>query len=196
MANEDGSLQIIYNGEIFNHANLVRNWSAPATPYTTHCDTETILHAYEEFGPNCLQRFRGMFSFALWDRNRRSLFCARDRLGIKPFYYFWDGTLFVFASEIKALLQHPAISAKLNDALIPEYLAFGYTSSDSTLFSGIRQLMPGHHLTFRCDPKPRLEIERYWDVPEPPAVEEKRSDEEWIKECRRAARRNGPKCGS
>ena len=91
----------------------------------------------------------------------------------------------MFASEIKALLQHPAISAKLNDAASPRYLAFGYTSSDSTLFSGIRQLMPGHHLMLRCDPKPRLEIERYWDVPEPPAVEEKRSDEEWIKECRR-----------
>jgi asparagine synthase (glutamine-hydrolysing) len=126
-----------------------------------------------------------MFSFALWDRNRRTLFCARDRLGIKPFYYFWDGTLFIFASEIKALLRHPAISARLNEALIPEYLAFGYTSSDSTLFSGIRQLMPGHHLTLRCDPKPRLEIERYWDVPESPVVEEKRSEEEWIKECRR-----------
>lgn len=185
MANEDGSLQIIYNGEIFNHASLRPELERAGHTYTTHCDTETILHAFEEFGPKCLSRFRGMFSFALWDRNRRTLFCARDRLGIKPFYYFWDGTLFVFASEIKALLQHPAISAKLNEALIPEYLAFGYTSTDGTLFSGIRQLMPGHHLTLSCDPKPRLTIERYWEVPEPPAVVEKRSDEEWIKECRR-----------
>lgn len=185
MTNEDGSLQIVYNGEIFNHAQVRPELERAGHTYVTHCDTETILHAYEEFGPKCLQRFRGMFSFALWDRTRRTLFCARDRLGIKPFYYFWDGTLFIFASEIKALLRHPAISARLNEALIPEYLAFGYTSSDSTLFSGIRQLMPGHHLTLHCDPKPRLEIERYWDVPEPPAVEEKRSEEEWIKECRR-----------
>jgi asparagine synthase (glutamine-hydrolysing) len=185
MTNEDGSLQIVYNGEIFNHAQVRPELERAGHTYVTHCDTETILHAYEEFGPKCLQRFRGMFSFALWDRNRRTLFCARDRLGIKPFYYFWDGTLFIFASEIKALLRHPAISARLNEALIPEYLAFGYTSSDSTLFSGIRQLMPGHHLTLRCDPKPRLEIERYWDVPESPVVEEKRSEEEWIKECRR-----------
>ena len=185
MTNEDGSLQIVYNGEIFNHAQVRPELERAGHTYVTHCDTETILHAYEEFGPKCLQRFRGMFSFALWNRNRRTLFCARDRLGIKPFYYFWDGTLFIFASEIKALLRHPAISARLNEALIPEYLAFGYTSSDSTLFSGIRQLMPGHHLTLHCDPKPRLEIERYWDVPEPPAVEEKRSEDEWIKECRR-----------
>ena len=97
--------------------------------YVTHCDTETILHAYEEFGPKCLQRFRGMFSFALWDRTRRTLFCARDRLGIKPFYYFWDGTLFVFASEIKALLRAPCDFRQAErGALIPEYLAFGYTS--------------------------------------------------------------------
>ena len=103
--------------------------------YTTHCDTETILHAYEEYGPNCLQRFRGMFAFAFWDRNRRSLFCARDRLGIKPFYYFWDGKLFVFASEIKALLQHPAISAELNEALLsPSTSPSGTPARDSTLF--------------------------------------------------------------
>jgi asparagine synthase (glutamine-hydrolysing) len=184
MANEDGSLQIVYNGEIFNHAGLRPELERAGHIYSTHTDTETILHGYEEFGPKCLQRFRGMFAFALWDRNRRTLFCARDRLGIKPFYYFWDGTLFVFASEIKAVLEHPAVSTRLDESLIPEYLAFGYASGDGTLFSGIRQLMPGHHLTLRCDPKPELRIEQYWEIPEPPAVEEQRSEEEWIRECR------------
>jgi len=185
MTNEDSSLWIIYNGEIFNHAGIRPELERAGHTYATHTDTETILHGYEEFGPKCLERFRGMFAFALWDRNRRTLFCARDRLGIKPFYYFWDGTLFVFASEIKAVLEHPAVSARLNESLIPEYLAFGYASGDATLFSGIRQLMPGHHLTLRCDPTPDLRIERYWEIPEPPAVEERRSEDEWIRECRR-----------
>src|ERR1035438_1363028 len=88
-----------------------------------------------------------MFAFAIWDQDRRTLFCARDRLGIKPLYYYWDGKLFAFASEIKALLAHPAISASLEEELIPELLGFGYVSEERTLFRNIRKLMPGHHLT-------------------------------------------------
>ena len=88
-----------------------------------------------------------MFAFAIWDRDRRRLFCARDRLGIKPFYYFWDGRTFVFASEIKALLEHPSVHARFREAALDEYLAFGYTSGEETLFEGIRKLMPGHTLT-------------------------------------------------
>ena len=88
-----------------------------------------------------------MFAFAIWDQNNKRLFCARDRLGIKPFYYFWNGRLFAFASEIKALLEHPDISRRIQRALLPEYLAFGYTSGEETLFAGIRKLMPGHTLT-------------------------------------------------
>src|SRR5205807_3620123 len=136
--------------------------------YTTRSDSETILHAYEQYGPECLDRLRGMFAFAIWDKDSRKLFCARDRLGKKPFYYFWDGRLFAFASEIKALLRHPAISASLNERVLPEYLAFGFTSGDETLFGGIRKLMPGHHLTLRVDSEtPRLEVRQYWDVPRP-----------------------------
>ena len=102
--------------------------------YQTRSDTETILHAFEEHGVECLQLFRGMFAFAIWDAPGRRLFCARDRLGIKPFYYYWDGRLFAFGSEIKALLEHPAISPALAEDLLPEVLAFGYTSGDRTLF--------------------------------------------------------------
>ncbi len=119
MTNEDGTLWIVYNGEIFNHASVRPELEQAGHRYRSHCDTETILHAYEEFGPDCVKRFRGMFSFAMWDQNQRTLFCARDRMGIKPFYYYWDGRLFAFASEIKALLQHPEISTKFADTFCP-----------------------------------------------------------------------------
>jgi len=184
MSNEDGRLWITYNGEIFNHADLRPDLERAGHRYTTRCDTETILHAYEQYGPDCVTRFRGMFAFAIWDTAAHTLFCARDRLGIKPFYYYWDGKLFAFASEIKALLEHPAIPARFDEALLPEYLAFGYTSGERTLFAGIRKLMPGHVLTLalgEAEPQPR--IRQYWDVPAP-ASEPSRDDESWIRECR------------
>lgn len=185
MSNEDGSLTIIYNGEIFNHAELRPELERAGHVYRTRSDTETILHAYEQYGPECLARFRGMFAFAIWDSRSQTLFCARDRLGIKPFYYFHDGRVFAFASEIKALLEHPEISAAFDDSLLTEYLAFGYTSGDRTLFSGIRKLMPGHHLTVRLsDGRTSVETRQYWDVPPPPARPEHRDETSWISELR------------
>ena len=184
MANEDSTVWIVYNGEIFNHASLRPELERAGHRYQTHCDTEAILHAYEEYGAGCVRHFRGMFAFAVWDAPRRRLFCARDRLGIKPLYYYWDGRLFAFASEIKALLAHPSISARFDASLLPEYLAFGYTSGERTLFEGVRKLMPGHTLTLDVhDDAAELRIERYWDLPEP-APPERRPDEEWIRECR------------
>jgi asparagine synthase (glutamine-hydrolysing) len=184
MANEDSTAWITYNGEIFNHASLRPELERAGHRYQTHCDTEAILHAYEQYGSECVRRFRGMFAFAVWDQRRKRLFCARDRLGIKPFYYYWDGRLFAFASEIKALLEHPSISASMEASLLPEYLAFGYTSGERTLFTGIRKLMPGHTLTLELeDGAAKLAIERYWDVPEHGSPE-RRSDEDWIRECR------------
>jgi asparagine synthase (glutamine-hydrolysing) len=183
MSNEDGRLWIVYNGEVFNHADLRPALERAGHRYRTRCDTETILHAFEQHGPACLDLFRGMFAFAIWDAGARRLFCARDRLGIKPFYYYWDGTLFAFASEIKALLEHPAISPNLEESLLPEYLAFGYVSEERTLFSGIRKLMPGHFLKLDLSGEPALEIRRYWDVPESPG-RERRDDASWIRECR------------
>ena len=180
MSNEDGALRIVYNGEIFNHADLRPALEQAGHRYRTRCDTETILHAYEQYGPDCVTRFRGMFSFAIWDKDTRTLFCARDRLGKKPFYYYWDGRLFAFASEIKALLEHPAISPGFEESLLSEYLAFGYCSGEQTLFSGIRKLMPGHWL--RLTPE-QLEIRRYWEIP-CPTSHENRDDQSWIAECR------------
>jgi asparagine synthase (glutamine-hydrolysing) len=185
--NETSDVWIVFNGEIFNHADLRPALEQAGHRYATHSDTETIVHAYEEYGPAAVERLRGMFSLAIWDSKRQTLFCARDRLGKKPFYYYWDGRIFAFASEIKALFEHPAISPRFHEALLPEYLTFGYTSGDQTLFSGIRKLMPGHHLTLRLgDARPAPEIRKYWEIPEPrEAPEDKgRSDESWIAECR------------
>ena len=180
MSNEDGSLWITYNGEIFNHADLRPALEQAGHRYRTRCDTETILHAYEQYGPDCVTRLRGMFSFAIWDKHARTLFCARDRLGKKPFYYYWDGRLFAFASEIKALLEHPAISPRFEEPLLSEYLNFGYCSGEQTLFSGIRKLMPGHWLLLTPE---RFEIRQYWEIPRHSAPE-KRDDQSWIAECR------------
>jgi asparagine synthase (glutamine-hydrolysing) len=126
-----------------------------------------------------------MFAFALWDARNRRLFCARDRLGIKPFYYFWNGRLFAFASEIKALLAHPDISAAFEESATAEYLAFGHLNSDRTMFQGIRKLMPGHWLGLDLTGGgPKLEIRRYWEIPVPPEKPEVRDDRSWIEECR------------
>ena len=189
MTNENGTLWITFNGEIYNHAELRPALEQAGHKYKTRSDTETILHAFEEHGEECLQLFRGMFGFAIWDAPRRRLFCARDRLGIKPFYYYWDGRLFAFASEMKALLEHPAISPALAEELLPEVLAFGYTSGDRTLFRNIHKLMPGYRLMLEtAEGHAGLAIERYWDVPAGPPAEEfdmGRRPQEWIRETRR-----------
>jgi len=185
IANEAGTTWIVYNGEIFNHAALRPALEKSGHRYVTRCDTETVVHAYEEHGPDCVKLFRGMFAFAIWDREKRRLFCARDRLGKKPLYYYWDGRTLVFASEIKAVLAHPSLSAQLEEGLIPEYLAFGYISEERTMFSGIRKLMPGHHMTLDLNSaRPELKTQQYWEIPAPASEEEHRDDSAWIYECR------------
>src|SRR5919106_6402631 len=120
MTNEDDSLQITYNGEIYNHADYRDELESRGHVYRTHCDTETILHLYEEYGASCVQHLRGMFAFAIWDKHKRELFIARDRLGVKPLYYAHteDGSLF-FASEIKALLEAQSVAPEINYRVLP-----------------------------------------------------------------------------
>ncbi len=162
MFNEDGSLVIIYNGEIYNHADYRAELEAKGHIYQTHCDTETILHLYEEYGAKCVEKLRGMFAFAIWDRREQTLFIARDRLGVKPLYYVHDreGNLF-FGSEIKTLLEAGAVKPELNYNALPDQLANHGTSFDETLFKGVKRLLPGHTLLWQDG---NLRIEEFWDV--------------------------------
>jgi asparagine synthase (glutamine-hydrolysing) len=162
MANEDGTLTIIFNGEIYNHADFRPGLEARGHTYRSHCDTETIIHLYEEKGARCVEDLRGMFAFAIWDEHKRELFIARDRLGVKPLYYVHtdDGALY-FASEIKSLLRVQGVRAEMNYAALPDYLANHAPSGEETLFRGVRRLLPGHTLRWRDG---RIEIEKYWDL--------------------------------
>ncbi len=163
ISNEDGSIWMVFNGEIYNHKALREHLITRGHRYRTQSDTETIVHLYEEYGKDCVQQLRGMFAFAIWDANRKSLFIARDRLGIKPLYYRLTPHNFLFGSEIKVLLAHPGVRPDFNRAALPEYLAFGYLSGDETLYNGVHKLMPGHRL--EVDKQGDLRVEQYWDLP-------------------------------
>lgn len=183
MPNEDGSLQIVFNGEIYNHADHRPELEARGHVFATHSDTESILHLYEEHGKRCVDHLRGMFAFAIWNRKAKELFIARDRLGIKPLYYVHaaDGSLY-FASEIKALLVAGAVRPELNHAALPDYLANHATSDDTTLFAGVRRLLPGHTLLWQDG---KVRIERYWDArPGELAASQSRSVTEYVAEWR------------
>jgi len=162
ISNEDGSLWIVFNGEIYNHLALREQLIARGHAYRTHSDTETIIHLYEEYGRDCVQHLRGMFAFAVWDRNKKTLFIARDRLGIKPLYYHLTPERLLFGSEIKVVLAHGTMRAEFNRSALPEYLAFGYLSDEQTFYSGIRKLMPGHTMEIGLDGQPQ--IRQYWDL--------------------------------
>lgn len=164
MSNEDETLQIVFNGEIYNHSGYRAELEARGHVYKTHCDTETILHLYEERGARCVEALRGMFAFAIWDERKRELFIARDRLGVKPLYYVHapDGS-FYFASEIKSLIEARAVKPELNFDALPDYLANRAASGEETLFVGVRRLLPGHTMRWR-ERDGAIEIEKYWDI--------------------------------
>ncbi|SCY12433.1 XrtA/PEP-CTERM system amidotransferase [Thiohalorhabdus denitrificans] len=161
---EDGKVAVVYNGEVYNFRELAGELRDRGYRFRTRCDTEVVLQAWREWGPNCVHRFRGMFALAIWDRDRQSVFLARDRMGIKPLYYALldDGTL-AFASELKALLPHPGVSRDLDPAAVEEYFAFGYVPDPRTILKGVRKLPPAHRLMV-CRGQPVPEPEAYWDV--------------------------------
>lgn len=160
MTNEGGDICIVYNGEIYNHQELRAELQARGHRYKTRSDTETILHAYEEYGENCVHRLRGMFAFAIWDGRKGRLFAARDRLGIKPLYYaLCDGAL-IFASEIKSILASGLLRPSVNHRALPEFFTFGQTVDSATLFEGVLKLMPGHWLSYDVT---GVQIQKYWD---------------------------------
>jgi len=177
MTNEDGTLWLVFNGEIYNYIELREELIKNGHRFHSYSDTEVILHAYEEWGDACLGRFNGMWAFALWDGKKQRLFCARDRLGIKPFYYAEAGGSFLFASEIKALLANPDAGKCPDDLTLGTYLAWGVLDhSGRTMFEGISQLEPAHAMMVTAA-GPQQPF-RYWDVTVNPAIRSDIPDEE------------------
>jgi len=160
MCNEDGRIWIVFNGEIYNFQETREKLDKKGHSFKSKSDTEVILHAYEEWGVECLIHFRGMFAFAIWDSNLQQLFMARDRLGKKPLVYFQQNSHFAFASEIKALLQVPGIERDVNICALHHYLTYQYVPSPETIFERIKKLPPAHYLIY--DRTGNLRIERYW----------------------------------
>jgi asparagine synthase (glutamine-hydrolysing) len=162
IANEDGSVHVVFNGEIYNFAELRKDLESRGHRFRTSTDTEVIVHSYEEYGPAAVERFRGMFAFALWDQRSRCLMIARDRLGIKPLYYGMVNGRLVFASELKAILQLPELQRQLDWRSVSHFFSFLTTPNDAAIIAGIKKLEPGHLLT--CSPGQEPRIKRYWDV--------------------------------
>ena len=165
MSNENGTVWIAYNGETYNHAALRTGLEAKGHRYSTRSDTETLVHLYEEESDEMVHRLRGMCAFAIWDKPRRRLLLVRDRLGIKPLYYAEAGGRLIFGSEIKAILASGVVEPRLNFDALPEFLAFGYNATGSTLYAGIKKLAPGHRLVWQDG---RVAVEQYWDLTYPP----------------------------
>jgi asparagine synthase (glutamine-hydrolysing) len=161
MFNEDESVVTVFNGEIYNYADLTADLVAHGHRFRTHSDTETIVHAYEEYGDQCLERFRGMFAIAIWDTRRKRLLLARDRLGIKPVYYYEGPGFFAFASEIKALLEIPGVRAEVDLDAMSSYISLRYVPGPRTMFRNIFKLQPGHLLTVDSQ---GTAIRKYWDI--------------------------------
>ena len=180
ISGEDGSVTIVFNGEIYNFQELKPQLEARGHSFKTHSDTEAIVHSYEEFGPACLNQLRGMFALAIWDDRTRSLFLARDRVGKKPLYYTTtrNGT-FVFGSELKALLQHPDVTPELDPESLDAYLTLGYVPDPLSIFRDINKLPPGHYLTFR---QGAVKITQYWDFEFEPS--KPRDEREYLEELR------------
>lgn len=167
MWNEDKSACVVYNGELYNFRDLRRELESRSHSFRTTSDTEVVLHAYEEWGSDCVRRFNGMFAFAVWDERNRRLFLARDRIGEKPLYYFVDDDRLVFASEIKALLADPGVPRRINPRGLANFLSFGHGIAPETIYAGIHKLLPGHRLEARDG---RVLIEQYWDIGDDPQL--------------------------
>lgn len=188
--NEDHSVVVVFNGEIYNFQELMPELIALGHRFRTRSDTEVIVHAWEEWGEGCVIRFRGMFAFALWDRNRQTLFLARDRLGVKPLFYavLPDNTL-IFGSELKAPLCHPKLSRKIDPRSVEDYFAYGYVPEPRTIYEQVLKLPPGHTLTIQRG-KPVPSTKEYWDLIFQPGdrINEKDAQAELIERLREAVK--------
>jgi asparagine synthase (glutamine-hydrolysing) len=161
ISNEDGSVWIVFNGEIYNYKELTTRLVNRGHKFRTASDTEVIVHLYEEFGEDCVTKLRGMFSFAIWDDRNKELFVARDRVGIKPLYYHLNSRALIFASEIKAILADPSVSSELDPAALGTFLTYLYTPGEKSAFKNIYKLKPGHCLTVKNG---KVSFKQYWDL--------------------------------
>jgi asparagine synthase (glutamine-hydrolysing) len=187
LADDTGQLVITYNGEVYNYRELRSELEALGRRFRTRTDTEVVLNAYAEWGSDAVRRFNGMFALAIWDRRRRELFLARDRYGIKPLYYADVGSTFLFGSEVKSLLEHPRLSARVSLPHLLEYFTFQNIFTDGTLFADVRVFPAGHHMTLSRDfsqPSPR----RYWDFAFVEPEDRGAKDEEYHEELDRLLR--------
>ena len=166
LSNEDESIWVVFNGEIYNHAGIRRDLEARGHRYRTHSDTESIVHAYEEWGDDCVDYFRGMFAFALWDTKRQRLLLVRDRLGVKPLYWARHRDMLLFGSEIKSILASGLIEPEARLSALPEFFGTRSTTGADTLFNSIHRLQPGHRLVFE---RGMTHVSQYWDIPVGPA---------------------------
>ena len=163
MFNEDKSIVITYNGEIFNFKEIKKDLQEKGHSFSSNTDTEVVIHAYEEYGTDCLKYFNGFFSFALYDSKKKVIFLARDRIGIKPLYYYYDKKKFIFASEIKAILEDKTIRREINKNSLNQYLMFRYIFGTETILKNVFRIKPGHMLMFDCNNN-KLNIKKYWDI--------------------------------
>ena len=161
MANEDETVWIVFNGEIYNFKPLREDLLSRGHVFRSRSDTEVIIHLYEEYGADCVRHLRGMFAFAIWDKKRRRLFAARDRVGIKPLYYCQTTDALYFASELKAIITDPAVSREISLPALRQFFSFFYLPGEDTLFRSVRKLLPGHYLLAEDG---RISIRRYWDL--------------------------------
>ncbi len=177
LSNEDDSLWIVFNGEIYNHISLRQMLIGKGHKYKTNTDTETIIHLFEEYGTDCVKYLRGMFAFVIWNESDKQLFCARDRFGIKPFFYFSDRNKFVFGSEIKCIISETNGSSELSLQMLDHYLAFGYSSADGTIYQNVHKLEPAHTLEIRRDGT--IKKNKYWEISYRPDYNI--SEDEWAR---------------
>jgi asparagine synthase (glutamine-hydrolysing) len=161
MPNEDLNLWIVFNGEIFNYIELRKELEKKGHRFRTQSDTEVIVHLYEEFGEDCLSKLNGQFAFSIWDKNKQELFLARDRVGIRPLFYYHSANLFVFGSEIKAIFEHPAVNREINAEGISEVFTFWTTITPNTVFDGIKECPPGHFIKVK---QGEIHIKKYWQL--------------------------------
>jgi len=167
LSNEDGSVWVTFNGEIYNYQELRKYLLTKGHKFNTDTDTEVIVHLYEELGEGCVEKLQGMFAFAIWDERQAVLFLARDRVGIKPLYYYLSQNELLFASEIKAILADPAVKAEVQPAMIDRFFTFKYLAGNETLFKDIHKLAPGSYLRVR---NKKVEIRQYWDLSFEPSM--------------------------